>query len=245
MQPAERGGKGGSALPLAPKGSDLVRMPDILVEACVETLPHALAAAEGGAGRLELCSALGVGGLTPDASLVAACAQRLAIPVVAMVRARPGSFVLRPGELEELAREVSRMRTLGASGVVLGALTAEGSVDEAAVSALVVAAAGLPVTFHRAFDEVADQPAALERLIELGVARVLTAGGARTASEGAGRIASLVRQAAGRIVILAGGSIRAPNAGALVARTGVSEVHSRTFADVEAVRALVRAANGG
>jgi copper homeostasis protein len=226
-------------------GSDLVRMPPILIEACVETLPHALAAEAGGAGRLELCSALGVGGLTPDAALVAACTQRMAIPVVTMVRSRPGSFVLQPGELVELTREVQRMRTLGAAGVVLGALTPEGTVDVPAVAALVAAASGLPVTFHRAFDEIQDQAAALEQLIALGVARVLTSGGARTASEGAGRIAELVRQAAGRIVVLAGGSIRAPNAEALVARTGVSELHSRTFADVEAVRAFVRAANAG
>jgi copper homeostasis protein len=218
-------------------------MARILIEACVETLSTATAAEAGGAGRIELCTSLDVGGLTPDESLVVACRDRLTTPVVVMVRARPGSFVLRPGELKRLEGQVRRMRGLGVAGVVLGALTPEGTVDAPAVQALVAAASGLPVTFHRAFDEIADQAAALERLIELGVARVLTAGGAPTAWDGVDRTAALVRQAAGRIGILAGGSVRAHNAGALVARTGVTELHSRTPSDSEAVRALVRAAN--
>jgi copper homeostasis protein len=218
-------------------------MPRILIEACVETLACAEAAEVGGAGRIELCGSLEVGGLTPHESLVTACIERLTTPVVVMVRARPGSFVLGPGELDKLKRQVRTARRLGAAGVVLGALTPSGEVDTPAIRTLVAAASGLPVTFHRAFDEVPDQAAALQRLIDLGVARVLTAGGAPTASDGADRIAALVRQAAGRIGVVAGGSVRSHNAGALVARTGVIELHSRTPPTAGAVRALVDAAN--
>jgi len=215
----------------------------ILIEVCVESLAAATAARAGGAGRIELCASLDAGGLTPDDALVLACVEELDIPVAVMIRPRPGSFVLRAGELEGMLAGVRRMRHLGAAGVVLGALTPAGTIDRPALRALVEAASGLPVVFHRAFDEIEDQSAALEELIALGVSRVLTSGAATTAWEGAERIALLVRQAAGRIGIVAGGSVRAHNAGELVTRTGVSELHSRTPDDAEAVRELVRAAN--
>ena len=219
-------------------------MPPILVEACVETLAAALAAAEGGAGRVEVCVSLEVGGLTPPEEFIREAVRRLAIPVFVLVRPRPGSFVLRGTELTHLADQVRRAADLGAAGIVAGALTEEGAVDRVAVEAILAAAGPLPVTFHRAFDQVADQASALEELIGLGIRRVLTSGGAPTAAEGADRIGALVRQAAGRIGILAGGSVRAHNAAALVRSTGVAEIHSRTPADAGGVRALVLAANG-
>lgn len=224
-------------------GSDLVPMPSVLLEACVESLEHAVAAEEGGAARIELCAALDVGGLTPPPDLVEACASRLRIPVFVMVRPRAGAFILLPGDAGAMVTTIREMRDIGASGVVVGALRDGGEVDVHAVAGWVAAADGLPVTFHRAFDEVPDQAQALEVLVALGVARVLTAGGRGTALEGADRIAALVRQAAGRIGVLAGGSVREQNAAALVARTGVGEVHSRTPADPVAVRRLVAAAN--
>lgn len=219
-------------------------MTPILIEACVESAAAAAAAEAGGAARVELCTALSVGGLTPTDSLIQECVRRLSIPVFVLVRPRTGSFVLEGTELPLLLAEVRRAAALGASGIVAGALTREHTVDARAVAALLAAAAPLPVTFHRAFDEIRDQAGALEELIELGVSRVLTSGGACTAPEGAERIASLVQQAAGRIGILPGGKVRAANARSLVERTGVSELHSRTSNDPGAVRALVRAANG-
>ena len=244
MQAMDHGGKGGRGLPAGPKGSDLVPMPSVLIEACVEDAACATAAEEGGAGRIELCASLDQGGLTPDDALVAACLQRVSLPVLVMVRARPGAFVLEQGELGSAVARVHHVVGLGASGIVFGALTKQGVVDEGAVAA-VVAAAGVPVTFHRAFDEILDQSAALERLVQLGVSRVLTSGGAASAGEGADRLAALVRQAAGRIGVVVGGSVRAHNAAGLVARTGAAELHSRTSRDPAEVRALVRAANPG
>lgn len=219
-------------------------MPPILLEACVETLPGALAAAEGGAGRVELCVSLEVGGLTPPEALMAECVRRLSIPVFVLARPVPGPFVLSASELSLLLGDIRMAADRGAAGVVAGALTRAGAIDERALEAIVAAAGTLPVTFHRAFDAAADQLSAVEVLARNGVARVLTSGGAATAAKGAGRIRALVERAAGRIGILAGGSIRAHNAAALVQATGVTEIHSRTPDDPVEVRALVAAANG-
>jgi copper homeostasis protein len=217
----------------------------ILIEACVETLAHAEAAESGGAGRIELCGSLDVGGLTPPDSLVRECVRRFSIPVFVLVRPNPGLFLLSEPQRVQLLEQVRRSAEVGAAGIVAGALTAEGAIDQHAVSAVLAAAHPLPVTFHRAFDEVVDQAAALDVLIRLGVSRVLTSGGAATAADGASRIRALVEQATGRIGVLAGGAVRAHNAALLVGETGVTELHSRTPVDAKAVRALVLAANGG
>jgi copper homeostasis protein len=219
-------------------------MPPILIEACVESWSAALAAEAGGAERVELCSSLDVGGVTPPEPLIAECVARLSLPVFVLVRPRAGSFVLDGEERRRVLWQVRRAADLGAAGIVAGALTEGRAVDSGAVAGIIAAADPLPVTFHRAFDEVPDQSAALETLIALGVSRVLTSGGAPTAIEGAGAIAALVRASGGRIGILPGGRVRATNARALVERTGVRELHSRTPEDAAAVRALIDAANG-
>ena len=159
-------------------------------------------------------------------------------PVAGLVRAG-GRGIARL-----LVAQVKRAVESGAAGIVAGAITQGGKVDTESVETIVAAAAPLPVTFHRAFDELPDQAAALEALIALGVSRVLTSGGAPTALEGAASIEALVRQAGGRIGILPGGAVRSTNARTLVERTGARELHSRTPNDAQAVRALVDAANG-
>jgi copper homeostasis protein len=216
----------------------------VLVEACVETLTEARAAHMGGAGRVELCANLAEGGMTPDEGLLSACVESLAIPVFAMIRPRTGPFVYTPSESALIEHQVGRARELGARGIVAGCVTAAGSIDAATMRLVVEAASPLPVTFHRAFDRVADRTEALETLISLGVARALTSGGASTATEGAGEIARLVRQAAGRIVIVAGGNVRADNVRDLVARTGVTEVHGH-LTTAGTVGAVVEATRTG
>lgn len=238
------GGEGKGALPGARAPAHLHSMPRVLLEACVESVPHALAAERGGAGRLEVCAALEVGGLTPAASLVSEIVARTRIPAFVMVRSRPGTFVLGPGDVAAMAGRMRELARAGAAGFVLGALTESATVDVEGTRALVGAARGAPVTFHRAFDEVPNPAQALDELIALGVTRVLTAGGSGTALEGADRIGALVRQAGRRIGILAGGGVRAHHAAELVRRTGVSEIHSRTPDDPEEVRRLLRAASG-
>ena len=208
------------------------RMP-ILIEAAAESLDAARAAVAGGANRLELCTDLAHGGTTPDLNLLHV---QLPIPVFVLVRPRPGDFVYTDAEHRTMLGQISRAKSAGAHGIVTGDLSLDRSRD------LVAAARPLPVTFHRAFDVFPDRSAALERLIELGVERVLTSGGAPTAPEGAEQIRQLVVQAKGRIGILPGGGINAHNVARLVQETGVQEVHF-SVKDAEKVRGVVRALN--
>ena len=213
----------------------------ILVEAAVETLEAGLAAEEAGADRVELCAHLDQEGLTPDPAVVGALVGRLHIPVFIIVRPRAGGFVYDGNELEAMLRDAGLAGAAGVAGIATGALRPDGRIDATATRAMVAAADGIPVTFHRAFDLVADKTAALETLIDAGVARALTSGGAPTAREGAATIGALVRQARGRIEIVAGGGVRAHNVRETIARTGVREVHSR-FIDRDGLRQLIAAA---
>ena len=205
----------------------------------METVEAALAAEAGGAHRIELCVQLDLGGTTPPAGLIHAAVARLGIPLFVLIRPRDGDFVYDEAERETMRHQVAVARALGAGGIVIGGVTATGEVDDTLVAELRHTATPLPVTFHRAFDVVREPGIALERLISLGVERVLTAGQAPTAVEGAGTLATLVRQAESRIGIVAGGGVRAHNVGELVRRTRVTEVHSRTPVDAVQVRKLV------
>jgi copper homeostasis protein len=197
----------------------------VLVEACVDSIESALAAAEGGAQRLELCANLVEGGTTPSAGTLAECRRRLGIPIFVLVRPRGGDFLYSAPEFAVMLEDIRHAKESGAAGVVTGILRSNGTIDEDRTSQLIAAARPLHATFHRAFDVCRDLAEALDVLIALGVERVLTSGQAPTAPQGIATIARLVRQAAGRIVILPGGGITPENAVALVRATGVSEVH--------------------
>jgi copper homeostasis protein len=199
----------------------------ILVEAAVETLETTLAAERAGAHRIELCVNLDDGGTTPSTGLTAAVVDGTRLPVFVLIRPRTGDFAYTDDEIDLMARDVETAGIIGVAGIVTGALTSDYTVDVEQTRALVKAAAGLPVTFHRAFDSIINKKGALEQLIDLGVTRVLTSGGAPTALEGAEIIAALVDQAGDRITVVAGGGIREQNVSDVVARTGVREVHTR------------------
>jgi copper homeostasis protein len=199
----------------------------VLVEACVDSVASALAAERGGAGRVELCDNLFDGGTTPSAGMITAVKATVRIPVFVIVRPRGGGFVYSDAEIGVMRLAIEVARILGADGIVLGALTRDGKVDAAQLEPLVGAAGKLPVTFHRAFDLVADHDEALETLIRLRLGRVLTSGGAPTALEGVARISALTRRAAGQITVMAGGGVREETVQEIVHRTGVSEVHVR------------------
>ncbi|MFF2050398.1 copper homeostasis protein CutC [Leifsonia sp. NPDC058194] len=204
-----------------------------VVEICLDDLAGVGRAEAAGADRIELCSALSTGGLTPSIGTVAGAlgmAERLGVNV--LIRQRPGDFVF---DADELAAMVADIRAVAALprpegvplGFVVGALRPDGTVDADATRALVDACGRAPVTFHKAFDQTPDRAAALETLISLGVARVLTSGGATTAADGAAELGALVTQAGDRIVVLAGGGVRPSSVADLVRRTGVPEVHLR------------------
>lgn len=200
----------------------------IQIEACVESLEAAVAAAAGGAHRIELCANLDVGGTSPSSELLAACVPQLDIPIFVMVRPRGGDFRYSAKEHAGMLEAIGRVKAAGARGIVTGALRPDGTVDVALTRELIAAARPLPVTFHRAFDSCGDVEETLEALMALGADRVLTSGRAATAPEGAATIAKLVRLAAGRIGILAGGGITGDNVAALVQTSGVREVHLST-----------------
>lgn len=211
----------------------------MLVEAAVDTIGSAIAAEGSGADRVELCASLDDGGTTPGAGLIGAAKTRINIPVFVLIRPRAGGFVYSDDDIDVMKQDVDFARSEGADGIVTGALDDTGRVEIAATRALIAAAGGLPVTFHRAFDAASDLSDALEMLVAAGVSRVLTSGGANTAIEGADTIARLVDQANGRIIIVAGGGIREHNVREIIARTGVTEIHSRLI-DEARMRALVR-----
>ena len=199
----------------------------MLVEACVDSIESALAAEAGGAGRLELCDDLAEGGTTPSAGVIAVCRKQVGIPLFVLIRARGGDFLYSEAEADAMVYDVGVARELGADGVVIGALRADGSLDLDLTRRLLEAARPMAVTFHRAFDVCRDADGALEELVGLGVDRVLTSGQAATASDGASAIARLVMRSAGRIGILAGGGVNEENAAALIAATRVREIHVR------------------
>jgi copper homeostasis protein len=197
----------------------------VVVEVAVDDRRGAIAAAAAGADRLELCQSLREGGLSPSAGLVAAVRAAVALPIVAMVRPRAGDFLYETGEFATMLADIAHLRQSGIDGIVTGVLTTNGHVDRDRLQELLAAAAPLPVTFHRAFDLCDDADRALDTLLELGVARLLTSGQAANAPAGAARIASLVQRAAGRLKVIAGAGVRATNVRQLVASTGVREVH--------------------
>ena len=207
--------------------------PRVLVEACVDAIDSALEAERGGAHRLELCGELLQGGVTPSAGLIGAVWERIDIPLYVLIRPRVGDFLYSVDERDVMLRDIEHAKALDVDGIVIGALTRFGDIDVGTTHRLIEAAGVMDVTFHRAFDFVRDPALALETLVELGIDRVLTSGGAPTALEGAEAIERLVRQANGRIEVLAGGAISADNVAEVVRRTGVREVHLRAATRVE------------
>ena len=190
-------------------------------------------AERGGAGRIELCGELLQGGVTPSAGLIGAVRERVSIPVFVLIRPRTGDFLYSADERDVMLRDIVIAKSLGANGVVIGALTSDGDVDVETTTALVEAARPMKVTFHRAFDFARDQDAALQTLMNIGVDRVLTSGGESTALTGAAALKRLVLRAGDTMTILAGGAITASNVADVVRASGVREVHVRAAARVE------------
>ncbi|PXV61369.1 copper homeostasis protein [Dyella jiangningensis] len=197
-----------------------------LLEIAANSLASALAAQAGGADRVELCTGLELGGLTPSAAQIARVRERLSIPVYVLIRPRAGDFLYSDDELATMQQDIETCLSIGCDGVVFGVLDADGRVDVARCQPLLAAAGGMGMTFHRAFDMTRDLPQALEDVISLGAERVLTSGGAASAITGAESIRRLVVQAAGRIAVMPGAGIQASNLADLVRTTGATEFHA-------------------
>lgn len=197
-----------------------------MLEIAANSLASALAAQEGGADRIELCVSLGDGGITPGLGLLEAVRSALHIPVHVLIRPRAGDFVYDATELAMMRRDIVACRETGCDGVVIGVLTPAGDVDTAACRTLMEVAVGLDVTFHRAIDASRDPLAALEQVIALGCARVLTSGAAASAEKGATLVRRMREHAAGRIGIMAGAGLTVANLAGVAIATGVEAFHA-------------------
>ena len=205
----------------------------VLFEACVDSVESALNAQAAGAARVELCANLLEGGTTPSSGMVQHVCQLLHIPVHVIIRPRGGDFCYSDPEFQVMLADVDRACALGVAAIVTGVLLAHGEVDTERTAALMERARPLRVTFHRAFDVTRDPLQALDQLIGLGVDALLTSGQQRTALEGAELLSALVRRAAGRVEIMAGGGVSESNVQRLVAATGVTAVHGTLRVSVD------------
>jgi copper homeostasis protein len=198
----------------------------VLLEVCVDSIDSALAADRGGADRIELCSSLLEGGLTPSPGVISTVLGKVSLSVFVMIRPRGGDFCYSDDEFKAMEQDVLTAKQLGADGVVFGILTEEGRVDIDRSQRLVDLARPLKITFHRAFDMSRDLSEALEDLIRLRVDRVLTSGGEQNVELGQSMISNLQRQAKDRIIVMAGAGITENNVGQLVSITRVREIHA-------------------
>jgi copper homeostasis protein len=197
-----------------------------LLEIAANSLDSAMAAQTGGADRIELCVALEIGGLTPSHAQIAITRERVRIPLYVLIRPRAGDFVYSDAECETMLRDIETCVSLGCDGVVLGVLDAEGRVDMARCRALIAAAKGLGVTFHRAIDVSRNPLQTLEDIIALGCERVLSSGAQPNAMAGASLLREMVLRAGNRTVVMPGAGIDAGNLASLRAATGAREFHA-------------------
>jgi copper homeostasis protein len=196
------------------------------LEICVDSVESAIAAERGGADRVELCSDLLEGGITPSAGLMALVRKRIGIGVFVMIRPRGGDFCYTDAEYEVMREDIRQARELGADGIVLGVLDEHARVDVERTRKLVELAGSLPVTFHRAIDMTPDPCGALKDVIETGATRVLTSGGAAKVTEGTSVVARMVAAAADRIHVMAGGGITLETIARVAEATGAGEFHA-------------------
>jgi copper homeostasis protein len=197
----------------------------ITLEVCIDTPDAIETCVAEGVDRIELCSALAVGGLTPSHGLMEIAAQS-SVPAHAMIRPVAGDFVLNDAVLKTMLGDIKAARDAGLAGVVIGALTSDRRLDHDRLRQFITAAGPLDVTLHRAIDLCADPLRAVEEAADLGMTRILTSGAAHTAFAGRVVIAQMVKRAAGRVTIMPGSGITAQNVAALVQDTGVRDVHA-------------------
>lgn len=196
------------------------------LEICTGSYNSVLAALEGGAQRVELCSGLDEGGLTPSAGLIRATCRLQNIDKHVLIRPRGGDFLYTQEEKSIILDDICMARDFGADGVVIGGLTAEGEIDLPLVTDCVKAAQGLHVTFHRAFDLCASPLTALEQIKDAGCDRILTSGQAATAEQGIALLQQLVEKAGKDLIIMPGCGVTPLNARKILESTGATEIHA-------------------
>lgn len=194
------------------------------MEICIDSLESARNAVEGGASRLEVCSALSEGGLTPSPGLIQQIRNFTTIPLYAMIRIRCGDFVYSPEEIDAMLHDLKILKDHRVNGFVFGALTPDCEIDTVSCEKIVSVACPLPVTFSRAFDLTTDPVKSMELLSDLGFERILTSGQRNTALEGLELIKTLVQKAR-KIVIMPGAGITKDNLRKIMV-SGAKEFHA-------------------
>jgi copper homeostasis protein len=194
-------------------------------------IASALIAQENGADRVELCDGIEVGGITPNAKIVAQVKSKLAIDVMVMIRPRGGNFIYSKEELEQMKYSIEEFKKLNVNGFVFGILKEDNSINKEQNSELVELAKPFPCTFHRAFDEVSAVFQSLEDIIDCGFKTILTSGQAKNATEGVATLAALVSKANNRIIIMPGGGLRASNVQFIKEKTNANWFHSSAITD--------------
>lgn len=204
----------------------------MIKEFCAENFTNIPTAIANGAGRIELCDNLAVGGTTPSLGVIEETlryAEETLIPVMVMIRPRGGDFVYNDLEIKIMEADILHAKNAGADGVVIGCLSSENGLDEEALETLLIAAEGMQVTFHMAFDEIPkeQQPAAIQWLAEHGIDRILTHGGplAEPIEQHLEHLKQLITWADGQLAILPGGGITKENAEKIAAELNIQEVH--------------------
>jgi len=197
----------------------------LVVEICADSVESAIIAEASGAGRIELCSALVEGGVTPSAGLIDSVCRNTGIKLHVLIRPRSGDFLYTDNEFSVMRRDIDMAGELGADGIVTGILNSDGTIDTERTAVLAEYATPMSLTFHRAFDLCRDPKKGLEDIMAAGAARLLTSGQAKSALDGSVMIKSLIKDAAGKIVVMPGGGIDEYNIALLAAGTGALEYH--------------------
>lgn len=222
-----------------------------ILEVCAGSIESIKAAYEGGAYRVELCSALSEDGLTPSVGMIRYAKSLDGLKVHVLIRPRCGDFVYTDDEVKCMEDDIRMCRELGVDGVVIGALTKDFDIDIETCKRLVNAAGSgndinkMNITFHRAFDVCRNPEEALEQIIALGCNRLLTSGQASSALKGIPMLKKLVGQADGRIIIMPGAGVKEQNAAQILDETGAMEIHgsarsTRVFGRLETDANIVR-----
>ncbi|MBK6283739.1 MAG: copper homeostasis protein CutC [Draconibacterium sp.] len=200
----------------------------MIKEACVETFDEAVLAEKRGANRIELCSDLANDGLTPAFELMNKTISNLKIPVMVMIRPRAGNFIYSEKEIGEMKSEIDMAKKAGAAGIVLGLLTSENKIDVKNTKILAEYASPLPVTFHKAIDEMKNPVDGVIELLKIeNIKRILTSGGLPTAFEGQSTIREMIKVAGDKIIILVAGKVLDSNVDEIRKITGAKEFHGR------------------
>ncbi|TNU77859.1 copper homeostasis protein CutC [Lactococcus lactis] len=200
----------------------------IIRELCLENFTKIPQALQAGVERIELCDNLAVGGTTPSYGVIEEAAKYVAeskTTLAVMIRPRGGNFVYNSHELKIIETDTLKAVEAGAQNIVFGALTPGNEIDTDALETVSIAAQGLPITFHMAFDEVTDQEKAIDQLVEFGVDKILTHGGPLDQPLNTDKLKSLIDFAKGKINIIIGGGVNAENFENLAQLTGTNYVH--------------------